>query len=42
MPGKRTLAGQLGVSVNTVDGAYQLLAAEGWLDLAVQFWERQV
>ena len=32
MPGKRTLAGQLGVSVNTVDGAYQLLAAEGWLE----------
>lgn len=32
MPGKRTLAGQLGVSVNTVDGAYQMLAAEGWLE----------
>ena len=32
MPGKRTLAGQLGVSVNTVDGAYQILAAEGWLE----------
>ena len=32
MPGKRTLAGQLGVSVNSVDGAYQMLAAEGWLE----------
>ena len=31
MPGKRTLADQLSVSVNTVDTAYQLLAAEGWL-----------
>ena len=32
LPGKRSLAEQLGVSVNTVDTAYQLLAAEGWLD----------
>ena len=33
LPGKRSLAEQLGVSVNTVDTAYQLLAAEGWLDV---------
>lgn len=32
MPGKRTFAGQLGVSVNTVDTAYQLLVAEGYLE----------
>lgn len=32
MPGKRTLAGQLGVSVNTIDTAYQMLAAEGYLE----------
>ena len=32
MPGKRSLAGELGLSVNTVDTAYQLLAAEGWLE----------
>ncbi len=31
MPGKRSLAASLGVSVNTVDAAYQQLAAEGWL-----------
>ena len=31
MPGKRRLAGELSVSVNTVDGAYQMLAAEGYL-----------
>ena len=31
MPGKRSLAEALSVSVNTVDGAYQLLAAEGYL-----------
>ena len=31
MPGKRSLAEVLGVSVNTVDGAYQMLAAEGYL-----------
>ena len=31
MPGKRSLAEALGVSVNTVDGAYQMLAAEGYL-----------
>lgn len=32
MPGKRSLAAELGLSVNTVDTAYQLLAAEGWLE----------
>ena len=32
MPGKRSLAEQLAVSVNTVDAAYQMLAAEGWLE----------
>lgn len=32
MPGKRTLADQLGVSVNTVDAAYQMLVAEGYLE----------
>lgn len=31
MPGKRRLAAELSVSVNTVDSAYQLLAAEGYL-----------
>ena len=29
LPGRRTMAAQLGVSINTVDAAYQLLAAEG-------------
>ncbi|MDO5143822.1 MAG: PLP-dependent aminotransferase family protein [bacterium] len=32
MPGKRTLASQLAVSVNTVDAAYQMLCAEGYLE----------
>ena len=32
MPGKRRLAAELSVSVNTVDAAYQLLAAEGYLE----------
>lgn len=32
MPGKRSLAEQLGVSVNTVDTAYQMLTAEGYLE----------
>jgi GntR family transcriptional regulator/MocR family aminotransferase len=32
MPGKRSLAAELSVSVNTVDAAYQLLTAEGYLD----------
>lgn len=32
MPGKRSLAAELGLSMNTVDTAYQLLAAEGWLE----------
>lgn len=31
LPGKRTAAAQLGVSVNTVDQAYQMLAAEGYV-----------
>ncbi len=31
LPGKRTAASQLGVSVNTVDEAYQMLAAEGYV-----------
>ena len=31
LPGKRTAATQLGVSVNTVDEAYQLLASEGYV-----------
>lgn len=31
MPGKRRLAAELSVSVNTVDAAYQLLTAEGYL-----------
>ena len=31
MPGKRRLAAELSVSVNTVDTAYQMLAAEGYL-----------
>ncbi len=31
LPGKRSAAQQLGVSVNTVDEAYQMLAAEGYL-----------
>ena len=32
LPGRRTMAAQLGVSVNTVDAAYQMLAAEGWAE----------
>lgn len=32
LPGKRSMGGQLGVSVNTVDTAYQLLTAEGYLE----------
>jgi len=32
MPGKRTLAAELAVSVNTVDTAYQMLTAEGYLE----------
>ena len=32
MPGKRSLAAQLAVSVNTVDTAYQMLVAEGYLE----------
>lgn len=31
MPGKRRLAQELSISVNTVDAAYQLLTAEGYL-----------
>lgn len=32
LPGKRSLAAELSVSVNTVETAYQLLEAEGWLE----------
>lgn len=32
LPGKRSLAEDLGVSVNTVDTAYQMLTAEGYLE----------
>lgn len=32
LPGKRTLAAQLAVAVNTVDTAYQMLVAEGYLE----------
>lgn len=32
MPGRRSLAGALGVSVSTVDAAYQMMAAEGYLE----------
>lgn len=32
LPGKRSLASQLAVSVNTVDAAYQMLVAEGYLE----------
>ena len=32
MPGKRRLAAELSVSDNTVDAAYQILAAEGYLE----------
>ena len=32
LPGKRTLAAELGLSVNTVDTAYQMLAAEGYVE----------
>ncbi|MCI2046341.1 MAG: PLP-dependent aminotransferase family protein [Faecalibacterium sp.] len=32
LPGKRTLAAELGISVHTVDTAYQMLAAEGYLE----------
>ena len=32
LPGKRTLAQQLAVAVNTVDAAYQMLVAEGYLE----------
>lgn len=32
LPSKRTLASQLGISVNTVDAAYQQLVSEGYLE----------
>lgn len=32
LPGKRSLANQLAVAVNTVDTAYQMLVAEGYLE----------
>lgn len=32
LPGKRTLAAELGISINTVDTAYQMLAAEGYVE----------
>jgi len=31
LPGKRTAADRLGISLSTVDGAYQLLASEGYI-----------
>lgn len=34
LPAKRPLANQLGISVNTVDTAYQMLVAEGYLKAA--------
>lgn len=33
LPGKRSLASQLAVAVNTVDTAYQMLVAEGYLEV---------
>lgn len=40
LPGKRSAATQLGVSVNTVDMAYQMLAAEGYVEAKERsgFW----
>ena len=32
LPGKRSLAASLGLAVNTVDTAYQMLVAEGYLE----------
>ena len=32
LPGKRSLAAQLAIGVNTVDTAYQMLVAEGYLE----------
>ena len=32
LPGKRSLASHLAVAVNTVDTAYQMLVAEGYLE----------
>ena len=36
LPGKRSLASQLAVAVNTVDTAYQMLVAEGYLEARVK------
>ena len=33
LPGKRSLANQLAIAVNTVDTAYQMLTAEGYLEV---------
>ncbi len=40
LPGKRSAAGQLGVSVNTVEEAYQMLVAEGYVKALARsgFW----
>ena len=38
LPGRRTMAAQQGVSVNTVDAAYQMLAAEGLAVLVSLFF----
>lgn len=36
LPGRRTMAAQLGISTNTVDTAYQMLAAEGLAVMVTQ------
>lgn len=36
LPGKRSLAAQLSLAVNTVDTAYQMLAAEGYIESRVR------
>ena len=41
LPGRRTMAAQLGISTNTVDTAYQMLAAEGLAGPAAAFLFRK-